>query len=140
MYYANHYGMNDGLISDLERTLNGEYNAIVCYEQLAKLADQEEERNRILEIRKDEIKHFHIFSHIYISLTGRQPRPQLTGPCPSDYAAGLNSSFKDEQNTNDFYRQVADKTLNPFIREQFKRAAADEQNHAVWFLYFLSRR
>ncbi|MBK5441663.1 hypothetical protein JFU13_01025 [Peribacillus sp. TH24] len=36
-----------------------------------------------------------------------------------------------------FYLGIADEVTNPSIKEAFRRAAADEQNHAVWFLYYL---
>ena len=58
---------------DLTKALNGEYNAIRFYEQLAQLAPNEEVRNRILEIRKDEMRHYHGFSYIFTCLTGQQP-------------------------------------------------------------------
>ncbi|GAA0133481.1 ferritin-like domain-containing protein [Paenibacillus sp. YSY-4.3] len=138
MYYTNYYRTDTGLIADIERAINGEYSAIACYEQLAGMAPNEEERNRILEIRKDEIRHFQTFSQIYTSLTGRRPVPHITEKCPSEYSAGLHFAFKDEQETVDFYLDVADKATDPNIKERFKRAAADEQNHAVWFLYLIT--
>lgn len=127
---------NVGLVSDVAKAINGQYSAIMCYEQIAKLAPSEEERKRILEIRQDEIRHFQVFSAIYTSLTGRQPTPQVSEPCPTNYRDGLTFAFKDEQETVDFYLDIADKASDPYIREQFKRAAADEQNHAVWFLFY----
>ena len=48
---------------DLMKALNGEYSAICFYEQLAQLAPNDEARNRILEIRKDEMRHYRGFSH-----------------------------------------------------------------------------
>ncbi|TJY42269.1 ferritin-like domain-containing protein [Cohnella pontilimi] len=125
------------LIQNLTKAINGEYSAISCYERLARLAPNEEVRRQILEIRQDEIRHFHIFSQIYTVLTGRQPVPQITESCPAEYRAGLQFAFKDEQDTVDFYLAASDQARDPFIKESFRRIAADEQNHAVWFLYFL---
>ncbi|WP_416825625.1 ferritin-like domain-containing protein [Ectobacillus polymachus] len=140
MYYMNDYyarpSADQELIQDLAKAINGEYSAITCYEQLAKLAPNEEERNRILEIRKDEIRHFHSISQIYTSLSGGQPTPQMPEACATDYKQGVKAAFKDEQETVDFYLDIADKAKNPFIKKQFRRAASDEQNHAVWFLSF----
>ena len=113
--------------------------AIHCYEKLAKQTSNADIKNRILEIRNDEIRHYHMFSQIYVTLTGKQPSPQLTEPCPDNFKSGLLASFKDEQETVDFYHQVARKTDNPMIKEAFTQASADEQNHAVWFLYFMNR-
>lgn len=142
MYNNNYYFIRSSadmsLISDIAKAINGEYSAIICYEQLAKLAPNEEARNQILEIRNDEIKHYQVFTHIYFFLTRRQPTPQIIEQCETEYAAGLRASFKDEQKTTDFYLDIAEKSSDPFIKETFRRASADEQNHAVWFLYYLT--
>ncbi|WP_369403610.1 hypothetical protein [Gracilibacillus boraciitolerans] len=34
---------------------------------------------------------------------------------------------------------ISDKAENITIKDRFKCAAADEQNHAVWFLFFHSK-
>lgn len=128
----------DQLIRQVEKAINGEYTAIQCYENLAALAPDERQRKQILEIRDDEIKHFQTFTRIYNSLTGRQPQPKMTETCLFDsYAAGLEFAIEDEQETVDFYLEVADGAADRTIRKAFRRAVADEQNHAVWFLYFL---
>ncbi|MBO1627883.1 MULTISPECIES: ferritin-like domain-containing protein [Bacillus] len=138
--YSNNYNFiyrqNEKLIVDIEKAINGEYSAINCYAKLANLASQNTERNQILEIRQDEIKHFQQFVQIYISLTGRQPQPKIIEECPNFYEEGLEFALQDEQRTVDFYLKIADDTTNQFIKEAFRRAAADEQNHAVWFLYY----
>ncbi|KMJ58012.1 hypothetical protein AB685_14420 [Bacillus sp. LL01] len=124
------------LIENISKAINGEYSAVACYEKLAKMSPDEETRKRILEIREDEMKHYNTFSQIYQSLTGKPATPELSEECPEDYQEALSASLKDEQETVDFYLDIADSTQNPYIRRVFKRAAADEQNHAVWFLYF----
>jgi rubrerythrin len=126
-------------LNDLVKAINGQYSAIICYRRLAKQAPSAEERKQILEIRGDEIKHFRTFSDIYFTLTGRKPAPQITEECPKNYRQGLDAAFKDEQETVDFYYNVADQASEPYIKEQFQRAAVDEQNHAVWFLYYLRK-
>ncbi|MEJ9227991.1 ferritin-like domain-containing protein [Peribacillus butanolivorans] len=125
------------LVRQLEKAINGEYSAIQCYEKLAELAPDEKQRKRIMEIREDEVKHFQRFSQIYTSLTGVQPQPKVTEPCPDSYRDGLEFAFQDEQETVDFYREVADGVADRSVVKAFNRAAADEQNHAVWFLYYL---
>ncbi|RJE48036.1 MULTISPECIES: ferritin-like domain-containing protein [unclassified Dehalobacter] len=127
------------LTQDLVRAINGEYSAIACYAKLAEKAPNHEEKKRIMEIRQDEVRHYHIFSQIFTEITGVNPNPQITEKCPATYREGLKSSFKDEQETVDFYLDVAEKTRDLFIKEQFKRAASDEQNHAVWFLWLLNK-
>ncbi len=131
---------DQAFLNDVAQAINGEYSAIACYERLAKLAPNEEIRNQILEIRQDEISHYQRFSQFYYRLSGRQPTPQMSEECPEEYGAGLLFAFKDEQKTVDFYLDIADRATDPVIREAFRRAAADEQNHAVWFQHFILQR
>jgi len=126
------------LLKDIQKAIHGEYSAIACYKRLAELASRQEEAERIREIREDERRHFEAFRKIYVQLTGRQPTLQITEDCPNEYRAGLHAAFKDEQETVDFYLDIADRVRDHTIREAFRRAAADEQHHAVWFLYFMT--
>jgi len=127
------------LDQDVEKAINGEYSAIDCYARLANMAPDKKEREQILEIRQDEIKHYQQFVQIYRSLTGVPPQPKITEECPSGYVKGLEFAIEDEQKTVDFYMEIADNAADPFIKDVFRRAAADEQNHAVWFLYYFSK-
>ena len=135
-YYDNSNRQTNKLISNIEKAINGEYSAIHCYTKLAELASSEGVRKQILEIRQDEAKHFQQFVQIYGSLTGRQPEPIISEKCPNTYLNGLEFALKDEQHTVDFYLEISDEASNQFVKEAFRRAAADEQNHAVWFLYY----
>ncbi|KMM36709.1 ferritin family protein [Guptibacillus hwajinpoensis] len=128
------------LVEDIATAINGEYSAVQCYKKLARLAPNEAERKQIKEIRKDEKMHLQAFQTIYTQLTGQPSSPQVTEECPDDYRAAIDFAFRDEQETVDFYLDIADQTQDPYIKETFKRAAADEQNHSVWFLYFLTKR
>lgn len=139
-YYEFPNRQNDKLVNDIEKAINGEYSAIHCYEKIANLAPSSKERNQILEIRQDEIRHLQQFSQIYVSLTRMQPKYKIIEECPNTYKEGLEFAFFDEQETVDFYLDIAEKTSDPHIKGAFKRASADEQNHAVWFLYYLSRK
>ena len=130
---------NMEVINDIAKAINGEYHAIYCYEVLANQAPSNEIKNRILEIRNDEIRHYQTFAQIYISLTGNQPTPQISKQCPNDYKRGILAAFIDEQETVDFYHDIARKYNDVAIRNAFTQASADEQNHAVWYLYFLNR-
>ncbi len=130
---------NQQLINDIQRAISGEYTAITCYEKLAKQAPTEDERNRILEIQKDEKTHLEKFTKIYLNLTGKSPQPVLLEKCPGSYGKGLEAAFRDEQMTVDFYLEISDQAQDPYIKEAFRRVAADEQNHAVWFLFYISK-
>jgi rubrerythrin len=126
------------LINDIHKAINGEHSAILCYKQIAENAPTEDIRKQILEIRQDEQRHFEEFSRIFTNLTGKKPIPIIIEECPKKYRTSLESAFKDEQETVDFYLDLADRIQNQSIKKVFQRAAADEQNHAVWFLFFLN--
>ena len=127
------------LVSDIEKAIDGEYSAIVCYAKIAEMAPTDKIRDQILEIRNDEIKHFHTFGQIYVNLTGMQPQPKITEECPNTFVKGVEFALQDEQKTVDFYMEIMDETSDPSIKEAFRRAAADEQHHAVWFLYYFTK-
>ncbi|ARI77152.1 ferritin family protein [Halobacillus mangrovi] len=127
------------LVQDIKKAIDGEFSAISCYKQLAENAPLADEMRQIREIRQDEIRHFQDFSQIYTSITGEKPSPQLTEECPTDYRKGLETAFFDEQQTSEFYLDIVDQAKDSKIKDIFRRAAADEQNHAVWFLYYLNR-
>jgi rubrerythrin len=139
-YYYNFYrtAADTQLFNDIQKAINAEYSAVACYEKLAEMAPTQDEMNRILEILKDEKRHLEEFSRIYTNLTGSQPSYQITEECPDDYRAGIDFAFKDEQEAVDFYLDISDKAQDLTTKDRFRRAAADEQNHAVWFLFFLS--
>jgi len=138
-YYNNYTSLqqrNKEIAAKIAKAIDGEYAAIHCYKQLETLAPTQRERQIINEIRKDEIKHYNTFSYIYTELTGQKHSAVITEACPENYRAGVDFAFLDEQETVDFYLEIADSTNNEFIKES-RRAAMDEQNHAVWFLYFI---
>ncbi len=151
--YSNHFfynynpNYNDHLrivndtqfIDDIQKAINAEYSAVDCYGKLANMAPTEDERKQILEIQNDEKRHMEEFSRIYTQLTGKQPSYEIIEDCPDEYRQGIKFAFKDEQEATDFYLDIADQAQDAYIKDRFKRAASDEQNHAVWFLFFLSK-
>ncbi len=141
MVYFNDYGYfyrDTSLdISNIQNALKGEYNAIICYKKLVDLAPDQSTANRLTEIRNDETKHYEQFAQLYYTLTGKEYRPEVTENCPATFDAGLRAAFLDEQNTVDVYLEAADNSDNALVKQAFSRAALDEQNHAVWFLYYM---
>jgi len=138
-YYDALNRQSNTLVHNIEKAINGEYSAIDCYARLANMAPHKKEREQILEIRQDEIKHYQQFVQIYRGLTGIPPQPKITEKCPGVYLRGVELALEDEQKTVDFYMEIADSVTDPFLKEVFRRAAIDEQNHAVWFLYYFSK-
>lgn len=123
----------------LEKAINGEYSAIACYEKIIQMAPSTEVKTRVTEIREDEIRHYNTFQHLYDTITGRPLNPEITEACPTHYVDALKFAFNDEQNTVDFYNELAYASEDQETQLAFGRAARDEQNHAVWFLYFLTQ-
>lgn len=125
------------LLNDIQKAINAEYSAVACYEKLAEMAPTQDERDKIIEIQIDEKRHLDAFSRIFTNLTGGQPSYQIIEQCPNNYRAGIEYAFKDEQEAVDFYLDISDKAEDFTIKDRFRRAASDEQNHAVWFLWFI---
>lgn len=138
-YYHFSRQQNHNLISSIARAINGEFYAIQCYNKLLKMVPTEKEKEVITEIIKDENAHLDKFTQIYFNLTGRQPDITKNNDCPKRLKDILEFSFEDEQETADLYLDIADDSDDPTIKKVFTRASADEQNHAVWFLYFLTK-
>ncbi|MDD9148718.1 MULTISPECIES: ferritin-like domain-containing protein [unclassified Sporolactobacillus] len=129
-------GADGTQIERIARSISGEYQAVHCYEILMNEAKSEREKRQIAEIRNDEIRHYRIFSSLYLQLTGQAYTVHQTEMCPNTYPEGLRHAIEDEQNTVDFYLESGDKAQNPQVRSIYYRIAKDEQQHAVWFLYF----
>lgn len=122
------------VLEDILKAINDEYTTISCYELLANQAPNTDIKNQILEIR-----HYETFWYLYYSLTGKQASPKIVKQCPPDYKSGILAVFKDEQETVDFYHDIARNSDNPIIKNAFTLTSADEQNHAVCFLYFMNQ-
>ncbi|MDG3074895.1 ferritin family protein [Bacillus halotolerans] len=138
--YPAQYREDPVLIQNLQKAINGEFSAVQCYRRLAELAHPADVRKQIEEIRRDEIRHLRDFSSLYGAITGKTIMPKQTEKCPDTFTRGLDAAFKDEQKTVDFYLRAAEETSNVKAKGIFTRAARDEQNHAVWFLYYLMDR
>lgn len=141
MYYQpysfNHEGSeyrpHTHLMDDVTKALNEEFQAIQYYTRLAELAPNAQFRQSILEIRQDEIKHFHWFTKSYKELFGHFAPLTLGVKLPVSFQKGVHDSIKDEQEAVPFYKSIASKISNPQIRQRFIRAANDEGRHAQIF-------
>ncbi|WP_161605098.1 ferritin family protein [Brevibacillus massiliensis] len=124
------------LLQQLQKAIQGEYEAIRYYEQLAKLAPPDH-RRYIEQIGGDErLEHIVSFSNLYRRLTGQEPQV-VPGALPTEYVSGLKKAFDDEQEAADFYQKVYLGTNDPHVRNIFFEAMTDEMRHAttIAFLY-----
>lgn len=82
------------LLKDIQKAINGEYSAIACYKKLASMTPTQDERDKILEIQKDEKRHLDEFSKIYTFLTGRQQLIKSLKLVQTSIEKELNSPLK----------------------------------------------
>lgn len=127
------------ILSDVAQSIQGQYEAIHYYSKLATLAPDARDQEQILEIRADEVKHYHTFRQLYRSLTGKEPRVR-EGSLPKSFKEGVKYAIQDELKTVDFYLSISDKAKNPSIKEIYRRAALDEQQHASWFQFMWTKQ
>lgn len=124
------------LIEDLQKAIQGEYEAIQFYRALIPMAPPDH-RKYIGQIESDErTEHIVNFSNLYRHLTGKEPSVH-PGKLPTDYVSGLKKAIDDEQEAAEFYQKVYLGSNDPFVRKIFFEAMTDEMRHAtrISFLY-----
>ncbi|GIP34138.1 hypothetical protein J2TS4_33480 [Paenibacillus sp. J2TS4] len=129
---------DSSLAKSLEKAINGEHNAIRTYAWLAKKAPNEQFRNIITDIQKDEERHYRAFSEFYSQLTGGQKPHIEEAPLPTSFKEGVEESIKDELEDSKFYLELSE-SAPPQIQKVLLRASQDEQRHATWFSYIWNK-
>ncbi len=132
--YPNYPQYDYALLNDIAKSIQDEYHAISYYAELESLAHEQTTKEVFAEIREDEIQHFYTFVQIYQRLTGKNPQVSM-GSRPENLEEGIKFAIRDELETVDFYNKIADQAHDATIREAYRRAALDEQQHASWFTY-----
>lgn len=143
-YGGGHMGMggamtssDTALIPDVSKAIVGEVHAYHFYQKLAELAPNEQDRQTILGIQRDEAKHYHWFSMILQRLGGQQPEIP-PGELPTSYKEGLKMAIRDELEAVAFYQDIASRATDPRIHMHFMHASHDEQRHAAWLQFMLT--
>jgi len=127
-------------IMDLQTAINGESEAIEFYNKLLEIAPCEEARDFIRHIRDDEMKHYRMFTQLYISLCGRPPvvmEPQVR---VTEFCRDVKKAVKDELEAAELYRSMLLSTTNMRIRDIMFETMTDEMEHAtrLTFIYSMS--
>ncbi|REE91497.1 rubrerythrin [Paenibacillus taihuensis] len=125
------------LIPDISRAIIGEVHAYQFYQRLAELAPNEQDRQTILRIQRDEAKHYRWFSTILSNLGGQQPQIPA-GELPISFRDGVRTAINHELETAAFYQDVAYRATDRPIEMHFTHAMHDEQRHASLFQLMLS--
>lgn len=124
------------LINDVSKAIIGEVHAYNFYQKLAELAPNEQDRQVILRIQRDEAKHYHWFTMILRRLGGQQPQIPA-GELPMTFREGVSTAIHDELEAAAFYQDIASRATDRHIQMHFMHASHDEQRHASWFQYML---
>jgi len=127
------FDVDMNLINDVSNAIILEVLAYNFYQRLAELAPNEQDRQTILRIQRDEQKHYHWFSMILRRMGGQQPTiPAVV--LPLNFEEGVRTAIKDELEAAAFYQDIAYRAedIHP-IQMHFMHASHDEQRHATWF-------
>ncbi|MNJ44205.1 hypothetical protein D3C77_392470 [compost metagenome] len=126
---------------DLIRTsVQGERNDELFYDELIRLAPDEEQKNIIISIRDDERKHNKLFRHIYYSLTGQQ----ITGVSneqfirPKTYLDGIRQALFGELAAVDKYKQIWLGLPEGEFRDTVMGILLDELKHSGKYNYLFT--
>lgn len=117
------------LINDIQRAAVLEVQAFNYYQRLISLAANEQQRQIIGSIQRDERMHFHWFT-MMLRMMGAQ-QPLITpGVLPASFVEGVRIAIRQELEAAAFYQTILNRATAHFIRMHTQRAIYDEQRHA----------
>jgi rubrerythrin len=120
------------LEDDIIRAIIAEVHAYNFYEELMNLTTKEEDRLTILQIQRDEAKHYHWFTMILRRMGGQLPQIPA-GDIPSNFRPGVRTAIRNELEAAAFYQDIAYSATDHRIQMHFMHASHDEQCHATLF-------
>lgn len=124
------------LIDDISEAVIREVHAYNFYQRLAELAPNDEYRQTILRIGRDEARHYHWFT-MMLRMMGAQ-QPQIPpGDLPKSFEEGVRTAIRHELDDAAFYQNIAYRATTHPVQMHFMHASHDEQRHASWFQYIL---
>ncbi|WP_428910899.1 cupin domain-containing protein [Niallia sp. Krafla_26] len=132
-YYAHtpsFYRSNAGTMPDtlLER-IKGEAGAIRLFSTLVELAPNQAQRNRLLEVLKDEQEHLQQLTNQYIGITGSHPYYEVEEVPFTTFLEGIQRAFELKCNHYEEYRNDYLFTQPSPIRDLFLLNFNDEAKH-----------
>lgn len=130
-------GQDAFLMNDISKAIIGEVHAYNFYERLAALAPDEQYRQIIRSIQRDEARHYHWFTMMIRMMGGQLPQiPQ--GELPVNFKDGVRTAIRHELETAAFYQDISMRATTHHVQMHFMHAMHDEQRHASWFQYMLT--
>lgn len=137
----NRYQMDESkenVITRIQSLINEKEQTIERYEQLTTIAPNDEIKDGIIKILFDEKRHLGQLQEMHENLTGKRFVSTPGKNFPKTFRQGLISAFKSELESAQNFMDLAGKVDDEFIKDLFKRVAFDEQNHALWFHFYLT--
>ena len=123
--------------------LNKEAGDAQFYQYLVNQAPTQDDKNIIIDIQKDEIRHFVLIGHIYTRITGNPPpAPQLFEsniPMLSTYCQGLNTAFLGEIEDGSRYRKILYAMQDRTDVNIMTEIVADEIEHASLYSFLYAK-
>jgi Uncharacterized conserved protein len=128
------------LAQKLQMYIDAELGDSALYNELSKVAPNDEDRKLLIEFAEDEESHAETFKRIYRNITGKSYNPVVKEP-------KLSGSFKDIlrdrvlDESGDFRKygeQYIQTKRNDMLKDAYYRARTDENVHALRLLYMLS--
>ncbi len=133
---SNPMGMNISsdahLIEDVSRAIILEVQAYNFYQRLVELTPNEQFRQIIFRIQRDEMKHYHWFTMILRMMGGQQPQIPF-GEIPKDFTEGVQKAIQKELEASSYYQDISSRATTHPVQMHFMHASHDEQRHATWF-------
>ncbi|MEK5358141.1 ferritin-like domain-containing protein [Paenibacillus sp. FSL L8-0709] len=117
----------------MRNSVQGERNDELFYDQLIKLAPNQEQAEVIISIRNDERGHNQMFRQMYRELTGHEVTG-VSNEVPENvnsYIAGLQKSFQGELSAVEKYRKIWFGLPYGIYKDTLYGIILDEQKHAA---------
>ena len=130
-----------GALKSIQEAITGEAEDRMFYQYLIENAPSEEDKEIIMGIRDDEIRHFSLFRQVYYQLTGQMlPPPQdVTFEKPVSYCEGVKRALKGEQNAVRKYRRILYALQDRVQINILTGIITDEIRHGILYSYLYSK-
>lgn len=124
----------------VKMAVQGEREDELFYDYLISVAPTEEEKEIILSIRDDEIKHNKMFREIYAYFTGEEIPSSGNGKFeePNSYIEGVKKAFFGELSAMERYRIIRAGMPIRYYRDMVFEILTDEMKHADKYNYILN--
>lgn len=128
-YQENHQQAPEALLNGIKK----EASDIDLYSRLATVAPNQMHRNDILHVLDDKKGCLNQLTHLYITLTGRQPMYQIDKVPFHNYREGLQKAYDSGVKGYEEYQKYCSLTQHPLIQNVFFDAAIGEKEYASRF-------